>query len=221
MIDSSLLDRDKNYELHIVFFLLVLIAIDWFVTPHVSTTRAVLDNFGPVFQGSGVITYIFVLLLALFFIIIKNKRGLRNVLVIFNLIMTVFLIDDVATLIRTLPQDTHGMTILFDAFWIWLYNLFVFSIWYWLLDRRKQTKGGEEFDYDFVFPQEESKYAGAQKWKPSYFDYLFLSFNSSLAFTPTDVKVLSARVKCILMIQAILSLTVLLVIAARAIAIIN
>jgi hypothetical protein len=54
-------------------------------------------------------------------------------------------------------------------------------------------------------------------WFPHYVDYLFLAFNTSTAFSPTDTLVLSARAKLLTMTQALVSLTVLAIIAARAI----
>ena len=48
-------------------------------------------------------------------------------------------------------------------------------------------------------------------------DYLFLAFNTSTAFSPTDTLVLSRRAKLLMMVQALISLTSVVVIAARAV----
>jgi hypothetical protein len=48
-------------------------------------------------------------------------------------------------------------------------------------------------------------------------DYLFLAFNTSTAFSPTDTLVLSRRIKLLVMTQSLISLMVLAIIAARAI----
>jgi hypothetical protein len=48
-------------------------------------------------------------------------------------------------------------------------------------------------------------------------DYLFLAFNTSTAFSPTDVPVLSRWAKLLMMIQATIALVVVIVLAARAI----
>jgi hypothetical protein len=50
-----------------------------------------------------------------------------------------------------------------------------------------------------------------------YVDYLFLAFNTSTAFSPTDTLVLSRRIKLLVMTQSLISLMVLAIIAARAI----
>jgi hypothetical protein len=52
---------------------------------------------------------------------------------------------------------------------------------------------------------------------PGFVDYLFLAFNTSTAFSPTDTLALSRRVKLLMMIQSLLSLVVIAVLAARAV----
>ena len=54
-------------------------------------------------------------------------------------------------------------------------------------------------------------------WKPGFMDYLFLAFNTSTAFSPTDVPVLSRWAKGLMMIQAIISLATIALLAARAV----
>ncbi len=54
-------------------------------------------------------------------------------------------------------------------------------------------------------------------WSPGFVDYLFLAFNTSTAFSPTDTAVLSQRAKLLTMLQALLSLVIIAVLAARAI----
>jgi len=46
---------------------------------------------------------------------------------------------------------------------------------------------------------------------------VFLAFNTSTAFSPTDTLVLSRRIKLLVMTQSLISLMVLAIIAARAI----
>jgi uncharacterized membrane protein len=52
---------------------------------------------------------------------------------------------------------------------------------------------------------------------PNFVDYLFVAFNASTAFSPTDTSVLSSRAKMLMMIQSLLSIVLLAVVAARAI----
>jgi uncharacterized membrane protein len=51
----------------------------------------------------------------------------------------------------------------------------------------------------------------ATGWTPGFLDYLFVSFTTSTTFGPTDTPVLSGRVKVLTVIQAVLSLVVVLV----------
>jgi hypothetical protein len=62
--------------------------------------------------------------------------------------------------------------------------------------------------------------AGEQDWSPNFIDYLFLAFNTSTAFSPTDVMVLSRWAKVLIMIQALISLLVIALLAARTVSII-
>ncbi len=120
-----------------------------------------------------------------------------------------------------LAGKTHnGRTLLLDALNIWATNVIVFSLWYWVLDR-----GGPWIDSrdhrgrsEFIFPQMTlpSSSAGADA-PPRYIDYLFLSFNTSTAFSPTDTMPLTGRMKLLMMLESIVSLGTLALVAARAV----
>jgi hypothetical protein len=58
---------------------------------------------------------------------------------------------------------------------------------------------------------------GEQCWSPGFVDYLFLAFNTSTAFSPTDCPVLSAWAKILMMVQSLISLTTVALLAARAV----
>lgn len=55
--------------------------------------------------------------------------------------------------------------------------------------------------------------AGEHDWEPNFVDYRFLAFNTSTAFSPTDVPVLSRWAKCLMMIQSLISLLVIALLA--------
>jgi len=104
-------------------------------------------------------------------------------------------------------------------------NILIFASWYWRLDgggpqQRALTRG--HVDGAFLFPQmtmhpEARIAAGEQEWQPNFVDYLFLAFNTSTAFSPTDVPVLSRWAKLLMMIQAMISLLVIALLAGRAV----
>lgn len=106
---------------------------------------------------------------------------------------------------------------------LWVSNILVFALWYWRLDAggpnaragRERHTGGA-----FLFPQMQialSDERPAPPWSPQFLDYLFLAFNTSTAFSPTDTPVLTRWGKALMMIQAAISLTVLVLLAARAV----
>jgi uncharacterized membrane protein len=65
--------------------------------------------------------------------------------------------------------------------------------------------------------EEALREAGQQDWSPNFIDYLFLAFNTSTAFSPTDVPVLARWAKLLTMLQSLLSLLILALLAARAV----
>ena len=112
-------------------------------------------------------------------------------------------------------QPITPLTALRDAGLLWGANVVVFAVWYWEIDeggpgrRRSDAHEGE----DFQFPQDQD---GASGWSPDFADYLFLAFNQSTAFGPTDTSVMSKRAKILSMIQALFSLLIIAVVVARA-----
>jgi hypothetical protein len=145
---------------------------------------------------------------------------------VLNAIVTLALILSLGLLITRVTE--HRVTpqqLLRSAAALWVANFLVFASWYWRLDgggphQRSLTPG--HTDGAFLFPQmtmhpEAKIAAGEQEWEPHFIDYLFLAFNTSTAFSPTDVPVLSRWAKVLMMVQAMISLTVLALLAGRAV----
>jgi uncharacterized membrane protein len=110
-------------------------------------------------------------------------------------------------------------TLLRDAALLWIINVVTFAVWYWEIDgggpaRRHRDAHASE---DFLFPQMNLRGKTAHAWSPGFLDYLFLAFNTSAAFSPTDTAVLSRRAKVLTMLQALLSLLIIVVLVSRAI----
>ena len=114
----------------------------------------------------------------------------------------------------------NGRALLLDALNIWATNIIVFSLWYWQLDRGGPSigRGDHVGPSEFIFPQMTLPpgTVGAEA-KPGYIDYLFLSFNTSTAFSPTDTMPLTGRMKLLMMLEAYVSLLTLALVAARAV----
>jgi hypothetical protein len=118
-----------------------------------------------------------------------------------------------------LRVGTSAPALLRDAALLWIINVATFSVWYWETDgggpARRHREGHRS--EDFLFPQMNLGGGVARGWSPGFLDYLFLAFNTSTAFSPTDTAVLSRRAKVLMMMQALLSLVILAVLVSRAI----
>jgi hypothetical protein len=145
---------------------------------------------------------------------------------ILNSLVTVAMIVSLASLIvEVTKHDVAPEVLLRAAAALWVANFLVFASWYWRLDgggphQRALTRG--HTDGAFLFPQmtmhpEAKVAAGEVEWEPNFVDYLFLAFNTSTAFSPTDVPVLSRWAKGLMMVQASISLVVIALLAGRAV----
>ncbi len=129
-----------------------------------------------------------------------------------------------ALLIHGLPSKQEApKDLLRAAAALWVCNILVFATWYWRLDAGgPHERDVRKFHTDgaFLFPQmmlPKGFKSVKEGWRPGFIDYLFLAFNTSTAFSPTDVPVLSRWAKCLMMIQSSISLGTLAILAARAI----
>jgi len=145
---------------------------------------------------------------------------------ILNSVVTVAMIASLVFLISAVADHTISpQQLLRSAAALWLGNILVFASWYWRLDaggphERARTPG--HTDGAFLFPQMTMDpaakiAAGEHEWGPNFVDYLFLAFNTSTAFSPTDVPVLSRWAKILMMIQSLISLLVIALLAGRAV----
>ena len=136
-------------------------------------------------------------------------------------ILTLFLVWSLVLLVVALPAHKEApVTLLRSAVALWITNVLVFALWYWRLDAggpyRRDDRPGHESG-SFLFPQMLLTDEKWKLWSPNFIDYLFLAFNTSTAFSPTDVPVLSRWAKVLTMAQASISLTAVAVLAARAV----
>ncbi|HUO43607.1 MAG TPA: hypothetical protein VMT94_01695 [Burkholderiales bacterium] len=143
---------------------------------------------------------------------------------IVNGIITIALIFSLFLLIKALPQHKESATeLLRSAGLLWITNVVVFSLWYWRLDAggpHRRDRRDVHAEGSFLFPQM-TQYRGdlssRTRWAPQFIDYLFIAFNTSTAFSPTDTPVLSRWAKILTMIQALISLVIVALLVSRAI----
>ena len=138
-------------------------------------------------------------------------------------VMTAALITSLALLITTLPSKSESpASLLRSAAALWSSNVLVFAIWYWRLDGggpHKRETGSHHTAGAFFFPQmmDGAPIEHPETWSPRFIDYVFLAFNTSTAFSPTDTAVLSRWAKVLCMMQASISLLVVAILASRAV----
>ena len=141
-------------------------------------------------------------------------------------VVTADVIASLGLLISRLPAHSETpLVLLRAAVGLWVCNLLVFAVWYWRLDAggpNQRDLQGSHTDGAFLFPQMVMDPAlkiatGEQDWRPGFVDYLFLAYNTSTAFSPTDVPVLSRWAKGMMMVQASISFTTVVILAARAV----
>lgn len=141
-------------------------------------------------------------------------------------VVTVDMALSLCLLVAALPKHAESpVALLRSASALWVTNIVVFASWYWRLDAggpAARERRGVHTDGAFLFPQmtlnRETKIEmGEECWNPGFIDYLFLAFNTSTAFSPTDVPVLSRWAKVLMMVQSLISLTAIALLAARAV----
>jgi hypothetical protein len=116
-------------------------------------------------------------------------------------------------------HETSGTHLLLKGATVWLTNVTLFGLWYWLFDRGGPLSRLEPNPPppDFQFPQMENPELAAPGWRPHFLDYFYVSFTDSIAFSPTDAMPLSRWAKLLMTFEAMLSALVILLVAARAV----
>jgi len=151
---------------------------------------------------------------------VGNYRLVRILGMAISALVTAAITASAVLLIVRLPGDkTPPTQLLRDGAVIWGANILVFAIWYWELDcggpHARHVK--RYTSTDFLFPQFTIPGAEESTWSPMFLDYLFLAFNTSAAFSPTDTLILSRPPKVLMMIQSLISIVVVAVLVSRAI----
>jgi uncharacterized membrane protein len=163
-------------------------------------------------------------------IVWSRRHGLDNLNKILGYIVTgvvtVDMIWSLYLLVAALPSHKESpRDMLRSAAALWVTNILVFASWYWRLDAggpHARELRGVHADGAFLFPQmsldqQAKRSMGEQDWSPNFVDYLFLAFNTSTAFSPTDSPVLSRWAKIMMMVQSLISFATVALLAARAV----
>jgi len=163
---------------------------------------------------------VFVLLVPMIFSYRTGRHAILRILTFVALgALTLALIGSLGLLIEGLPHhDQPPKSLLVSAALLWVTNVLVFALWYWKLDAGgpigREEPGARS---GFLFPQMMSHADEDRSWLPGFIDYLFLAFNTSTAFSPTDTAVLARWAKAMMMLQSLVSLSIVALLAARAV----
>lgn len=169
-----------------------------------------------------IVTIAVILCLILYFY--SSQKTVYRAVFITTLLSLIVLVLNAVDLLRSLlNQSVNAVYLLLDASIVYITTILLFSVFYWVLDHESQEARCTNKPYTsvLVFPQNETTYPGYDNWKPGFIDYLYLSFNTSSTFGPTETLVLSPLAKCTMIFQVSLSLIVLIVLAARAVGILH
>jgi hypothetical protein len=152
-----------------------------------------------------------------------RRRWLRRISIALVFALAVATLVATGVLIRDLivggKVTNEASTLLASGALIWLGNVLVFSLVYWLLDSGGPVARylGERTYPDFAFSQQLSPELAPPGWHAKYVDYLILGLTTSTAFSPTDVMPMAAWAKLTMALQSIISLTVVGLVIARAV----
>ena len=110
-------------------------------------------------------------------------------------------------------HEHSGGQLLLKGITVWTTNITAFGIVFWQLGHIRRRQGRQ-----FRFPQQESS---STRWQPSFFDFLYVSFTNSIAFSPTDAMPMTKMAKLLMLVESSVSAVTILLVAARAVNIVK
>lgn len=153
----------------------------------------------------------------------RIRRMIALALIILVAIINIFsLIFLVQALLSGGDHHVAGNDLLFNAMTIYITNIFMFALLYWEMDGGgPDHRVVNERQRDFVFPQQLHKTIARVGWLPGFMDYLYLSTTNVTNFASADTVPISHRAKFLMMIQALVSVIAVVLVAARAIGVLQ
>ncbi|MHB8670284.1 MAG: hypothetical protein ACYDAD_06970 [Acidimicrobiales bacterium] len=155
----------------------------------------------------------------------RESRDLRVLALGVIAVITAANLVSLALLIQRLLGGTkaNGRQLILAGVSIWTTVVLIFAVWYWEVDRGGPVRrcSPDHGAPDFLFPQMENPGVAAEGWAPTFVDYLYVSLTNTLAFSPTDTMPLTGRVKLLMSVQSLASLTTIAIVGARAVNILS
>jgi hypothetical protein len=115
-----------------------------------------------------------------------------------------------------------GKGLILSALAIYLTNIVIFGLWYWELDSNGiQGQSTDVTPIDFLFPQMRAAIDDPirESWRPTFFDYVYISITNAVAFSPNDTVPLTHRAKALMALQSGISVITVALVVTRAVTI--
>jgi uncharacterized membrane protein len=145
-----------------------------------------------------------------------SRRLARALVYALLAVLTLELIASLGKLVLNLANvSLSPHLLLISGILLWAANVLIFASWYWETDGDgpvSRHHAGHEAA-DFQFPQQEG--GNTRGWRAGFVDYLFLAFCTATALSPADTLPLSRRAKLLMMVEAIISMVVIVMLLAR------
>lgn len=205
-------NRSQEPVWHVQLALVIVIGLQLLLDSHLTV--------GPKY---AIVTFELILLLLLM-LVAHTVTALifrRTLAILLTALVTASNILSLGLVISTLfdGHKVDGRNLLLSSLAIYLTNIIIFGLWYWEMEFKRGDK-----PQDLLFPQENApEHAGLHNkgWRPSFFDYLYVSVTNAEAFSPTDTLPLTHRAKILMATQSLVSLVIVVLVTARAVNVIG
>jgi hypothetical protein len=153
----------------------------------------------------------------------REVRWLRMLTGVMIAIITVFTLVAAVRLVLGIlhksPFADAGQLLVIGGI-ILFTNMVAYALWFWHLDSggpAARAHGRTEQRPAFVFPEQSVPHLVGEGWYPQFVDYFAVSFNTSTAFSPTDVSAIRHWAKLFMVVESSTSLLLVALVIARAI----
>lgn len=220
--------RFDAYSLEMILVIALITLHDFLLSDALSlplalqrSTLTTFRSFDSVISSAEYIVPIFIVAVMIVLWMTGRNAWVHHVAIVFLSWVTLRLTAKVALVLliivsRPLRQASGLLT---DTIVLWFVTFLLFGVWYWIIDGGgpRARRDGTVRRFDFAFPQRAGSFAGWEDWTPGFWDYVYLGFSGSTQFGLGDTTVLSVRAKFLLMLQAVLSIAVIVFIASIAV----
>jgi uncharacterized membrane protein len=152
----------------------------------------------------------------------RSRRVRRLSITLVGLLLATALVSTalvVYDLVSGSPETSQPGPLLLVGGKVWLLSNIAFAILYWQVDSGGPAERAHALRAhpDLGFPQLMSPDIAPPGWRPRFSDYLYLSFTTANAFSPTDTPPLARWAKVAMGSQALISFVVVGLVIARAV----